>query len=113
MNNNQDPKPSIIDGLSKFYKAYSPNQMPSREQMEGMAKDFAGREGDLWRDLYGHYEKASPPPEDYYTKLSTYYNNPFLNPQETAKKKRTHSRRWYQFWRCPACGSNLFFGQHN
>lgn len=66
----------IITALGDFYKHYDPKNVPDKATLDGLAKDYAGREKDLWTDLYGHYDPKNPPKEEDLTDLSS-LSNPF------------------------------------
>jgi hypothetical protein len=72
----QDPKPPITKALKDFYGHYESGNVPSDDVIEGMAKEWAGREGELWSQLYGHYEKSGVG-EDVINQLVVDFENPF------------------------------------
>jgi hypothetical protein len=76
--NGPDPKPSLIKGLREFYQLH--NKQVSDEQLNSMASSYAGRENDLWIELYkGEYKGRSPGPK-VIQNLANKYQNPFTNP---------------------------------
>ena len=86
-----DPtKPSITEGIIKMYQNLPlQSAVPSQAQAEEIARQYAGREAELWGGLYAQAGQ-SPTPE-LIDKLVNYYDNPFFESVPLKKKDGTSS----------------------
>lgn len=75
------PKPSIVEGLTKFYNQYDPEKVPTEQQLSAKATEFAGREGELWTGLITQYT-GSPPPDEHVSKLVDGFENMMVPDQK-------------------------------
>jgi hypothetical protein len=80
-----------LQALEAFYKNYDAKNMPDRPTLEKLATDFAGREKDLWKDLYSHYDPKNQPKDDDLNYLSS-LKNPFGGVQTPEKKNENLSQ---------------------
>lgn len=65
-----------VQALEAFYKNYDPQNVPDKATLDGLAKQYAGKEKDLWTDLYGHYDPKNQPKDDDLNYLSS-LSNPY------------------------------------
>lgn len=80
-----DPK-KIQQALREFYDHYEGPGKVSDDDLEGLAERYAGKEGDMWKELYGHYEPSGVG-DEVIVDLTTRYSNPYAE----KKKEQTPS----------------------
>lgn len=76
MKETTDPNP-IVEALRNFYKDHYNGQAPKDEELENVARQYAGREVDMWRTLYQDHYAGKAPADDVLKEVVVKYPNTF------------------------------------
>lgn len=76
MKETTDPNP-IVEALRNFYKDHYNGQAPKDEELENVARQYAGREMDMWRTLYRDHYAGKAPADDVLKEVVVKYPNTF------------------------------------